>query len=224
MLDWDSQFFGFPVAKISTITELDSMRQQGARLVYWSTPDPASQALAAAAGGRLVDKKVTYQMHLGTISAEQLQFGPVTEYLETAANSDLIDLSIQAGLFSRFRVDPKMDPAKFQELYTLWMKKSCNHELAKAVLVIREQVRCVAVVTVGEKNGHGDIGLVAVDASQRGKGYGQALIRAAQTWFVQHGYATSQVVTQGENVAACKLYEKCGYQAVSLEYYYHFWL
>lgn len=224
MLTWDSQFFGFPVAKIADLAELKTVRQQGVRLVYWATTDEKSQAAAAAVGGTLVDKKVTYQIDLQTVPAEQLQFGSVTEYTDTAANADLIDLSIQAGLYSRFKVDPKMDQKKFEELYTQWMQKSCSHELAKAVLVIREQNKCVAVVTVGEKNGHGDIGLVAVDANQRGKGYGAALIRAAQAWFVQHGYTSSQVVTQGDNIAACKLYEKCGYQPASLEYYYHFWL
>ena len=224
MLQWDSQFFGFPVAKVSDISELDGLHAQGVRLVYWATPDSNSQQVAQAAGGTLVDKKVTYQMDLRTIPPEQLQFGPVTEYTDTTASADLLDLSIQAGLYSRFKVDPQMDQKKFEELYTQWMQKSCSHELAKAVLVIREQGKCVAVVTVGEKNGHGDIGLVAVDASQRGKGYGIALIRAAQAWFVQHGYTSSQVVTQGDNVAASKLYEKCGYKQASLEYYYHFWL
>lgn len=224
MLDWDSHFFGWPVAKIADISELETLRQQGVRLVYWATTDAHSQAAATAAGGTLVDKKVTYQMDLRTIPTEQLQAGPVTEYTDATASNDLIDLSIQAGLYSRFKVDPKMDQKKFEKLYTLWIQKSCSHELAKAVLVIREQGKCVAIVTVGEKNGHGDIGLVAVDASQRGKGYGVALIRAAQAWFVQQGYTSSQVVTQGDNVAACKLYEKCGYQQAGLEYYYHFWL
>ncbi len=224
MLTWDSEFFGFPVAKISDISELDSLRTQGVHLVYWASTDSGSQAIAQAAVGTLVDKKITYQMDLRNIPPEQLQFGLVTEYTDTTASADLIDLSIQAGLYSRFRVDPKMDQKKFEALYIQWMQKSCSHELAKAVLVIREQGKCVAVVTVGEKNGHGDIGLVAVNANQRGKGYGVALIRAAQTWFVQHGYTSSQVVTQGDNVAACKLYEKCGYKQTSLEYYYHFWL
>lgn len=227
MLEWDSKFFGFPVAKISNLSELDTLRQQGVRLVYWSSPNMANQTMITAAGGSLVDKKITYQMDLSTITIlpNQPQTSPVVvEYLDQTASADLIDLSTQAGLYSRFRVDQRMDQQKFHELYTQWIQKSCTHELAKAVLVIREQNHCVAVVTVGEKNGFGDIGLVAVDASQRGKGYGIALIRAAQAWFIQHGYVTSQVVTQQDNIAACRLYEKCGYKPASLEYYYHFWL
>ena len=231
-LDWDTNFFGFLVAKIQPITlsplelrqQLTTLREQGVRLVYWATPNASSQTMAEAAGGRLVDKKVTYRIDLTTLPLGQAQNSPVVEYTALTVSEDLIQLAIQAGLYSRFRIDPQMDQKKFRELYTLWVVNSCNKKLAQAVLVIRDHERCVAMVTVGEKNGYGDIGLVAVAASQRGKGYGQKLIRAVQTWFVQHGYTTSQVVTQGDNIAACKLYEKCGYTQASLEYYYHFWL
>jgi hypothetical protein len=31
------------------------------------------------------------------------------------------------------------------------------------------------------------------------------------------------VVTQGANMAACRLYEACGYYVGTIEYFYHFW-
>lgn len=231
-LDWDTNFFGFSVAKILPTTLstptlqqlLKKLKDRDFHLVYWATPFQDMTVVAQDCGGRLVDKKMTYHIDLTTLPPNQLPTNPVVEYTQLTASEDLISLSIQAGLYSRFRLDPQMDQQKFRELYTQWVVNSCNKKLAKAVLVIRDHEQCVAMVTVGEKNGLGDIGLVAVAEQQRGKGYGSALIRAALTWFVQHGYNTSQVVTQGDNVAACKLYEKCGYRQTNLEYFYHFWL
>jgi dTDP-4-amino-4,6-dideoxy-D-galactose acyltransferase len=79
------------------------------------------------------------------------------------------------------------------------------------------------MVPVGEKNGRGDIGLLAVDSSMRGKKLGIALVNAAQQWTIENGFTTAQVVTQGENVSACRFYEKCGYRIDKIENVYHFW-
>lgn len=80
------------------------------------------------------------------------------------------------------------------------------------------------MVTVGKKGDRADVGLIAVDASMRGKKLGAALVLAAQEWALKNGYGSAQVVTQGENLAACKLYEKCGYHVDKIENIYHFWM
>jgi dTDP-4-amino-4,6-dideoxy-D-galactose acyltransferase len=84
--------------------------------------------------------------------------------------------------------------------------------------------RATGMITCGNKKGRGDIGLLAVDASQRGQGLGAKLVRGAQRWFVQNGFGVGQVVTQGSNRAACELYARCGYRVESVEYFYHIWL
>jgi dTDP-4-amino-4,6-dideoxy-D-galactose acyltransferase len=53
---------------------------------------------------------------------------------------------------------------------------------------------------------------------------GLHLVCAAQAKFIEAGYRIGQVVTQLDNVAACRLYEKCGYHLEKLENFYHFWL
>ena len=84
--------------------------------------------------------------------------------------------------------------------------------------------KIVGMVTVGMKNGRGDIGLVAVHESMRGKNVGVNLTRAAQKWAIGKGCRYAQVVTQGNNLAACKLYEKCGYRVESIVNFYHIWI
>ena len=95
--------------------------------------------------------------------------------------------------------------------------------MADAVLVIRESERIVGMISLGNKNGQGQIGLFAVDKGKRDKNYGQALVRTAHNWFIAKGYRIGQVVTQGDNIAACRLYEKCGYRVEKIENFYHFW-
>lgn len=80
------------------------------------------------------------------------------------------------------------------------------------------------MVTLGVKNGRGDIGLFAVDPSMRRRNLGVALVRAAQEWTRRKGLRFAQVVTQGKNIAACRLYEKCGYRIEKVDFFYHFWL
>ncbi len=46
---------------------------------------------------------------------------------------------------------------------------------------------------------------------------------SAEKWFSNSGYKSIQVVTQGDNIPACKLYESCGYTIESVELFYHIW-
>jgi len=133
-------------------------------------------------------------------------------------------LAVEAGIYSRFRVDPRIPKEKCADLYSRWIRNSTNRQLADAVLVARQSGKIVGMVTVGVKNGAGDIGLIATDASVRGNKLGSALVLAAQEWARKRGLKRAQVVTQGENTAACKLYEKCGYRAARTENFYHFWI
>lgn len=138
--------------------------------------------------------------------------------------ADLEALAIQSGPYSRFSVDPKLPEEKFIELYKIWINRSLKKEIADEVLVIREGENVVGMVTLGEKDGKGDIGLIAVERDRRGRKYGEALVRAAQCWFIRRGYEFGQAVTQGGNIPACSLYKKCGYSVEKVEYFYHFWL
>ena len=135
----------------------------------------------------------------------------------------LIDLSIQSGIYSRFNIDKKIGKEKFQQLYTLWMVNSINLKIAKDVLVYTEMKDLAGFVTLGEKNNQADIGIISVDSTFRKKGIGKILMTSAEKKFSNLGYDSIQVVTQGDNIPACKLYESCGYQVDSLEFFYHIW-
>jgi dTDP-4-amino-4,6-dideoxy-D-galactose acyltransferase len=125
---------------------------------------------------------------------------------------------------SRFAKDINITDLQRGKIYKLWIANSVNGEIAKQVLVYRQQQQIIGMITLGEKNNRGDIGLLAISPSHRGQNIAMQLVQAAQAQFIKDGYQFSQVVTQLDNIPACRLYEKCGYRQEKIENFYHFWL
>lgn len=231
LLTWDTDFFGIKTGKIipASLDEdqiasiLTVMRREGFYLVYWAA-DHLCEFDNKKNSGQLVDKKTSYQIDLQDIYPENLPLPKTEPHRNSLPISQLEELAVQSGLFSRFARDKRFPRAKFIALYKTWIRKSISGEMADEVLVIREIDRIVGMVTLSKKNSRGNIGLIAVDEEFRGRKLGQQLVWDAFRWFIEQDCKTARVVTQGDNLPACRLYEKCGYQKILIEFFYHFWL
>ncbi|WP_143310832.1 GNAT family N-acetyltransferase [Chitinophaga vietnamensis] len=227
-LPWDSEFFGYEVfmadsqqAPEQLARTLEQLKGQ-ARLVYLASPEELdAPELLQSYNGKLVDVKTTYAKPTSASAA----FPPAVSFYEgLSASEQLIRLSIAAGIYSRYNTDPAIGRDKYEAMYRIWAERSANRSLAKYILICQEGPHIAGMVTLGEKNGRADIGLVAVDASSRGKGTASMLMEAAEHVAFREGYQEIQVVTQRFNIPACRLYEKSGYKVIKEEYFYHFWL
>jgi dTDP-4-amino-4,6-dideoxy-D-galactose acyltransferase len=49
------------------------------------------------------------------------------------------------------------------------------------------------------------------------------VVRAAQAFFLAQGVTEVTVVTQGRNIEAQRLYQKCGFLSRAIYYWYHKW-
>ena len=232
LLEWDSVFFGFTVARITTpdldATQLppliDVLRKAGVHLAYWpasSTTTEATLQVAAELGGRLVDRKITFFAELTALPPAGPHTAEVVPYAPPMPVAELEALAVQCGSHSRFAVDPSIPRQKFIELYRTWMNRSLRKEIASEVLVIREQGMVAGVITLGAGLQRG---LVAVHEQFRGRGFGESLVRAGQRWRFMQGERCARKVTQQANAAACRLYTKCGYSVEKTEPFVHFWL
>lgn len=234
-LSFDSQLFGFPVAKIipermtspNLLAALNELKDKGIKLVYWCSDrsDKVSQLAAQEAKGLLTDEKVTYLVSLADVKNKLT--GVVWEvYDESNAlpTQELIELSFSVANNSRFSKDNLMPVDLRNKMYEQWIVNSCNRTIAKEVFVTREENHIIGMVTAGEKNGRGDIGLLAVNSNYLGRGLGVKLVRMAQAYFYKNNFKQVQVVTQKDNIAACKLYEKCDFKLEKIQNFYHFWL
>lgn len=233
ILNWDSEFLGITVARINKpdLSEhklsdiLYELMKDGVNLVYWLSNRKLEDNIIKQFNGNLVDKKTTFSINFRVQNIDNLlPSDRVKPYTSLMSINDVICLAIQSGEYSRFSVDQNIPRERFEALYNRWIQRSINKEIAEEVLVIQNNNRIAGVITLGNKNGRADIGLLAVDKNHRGKKYGEMLICAAQHWFVKKGYEFGQVETQGTNIPACNIYKKQGYTIEKEEYFYHFWL
>jgi dTDP-4-amino-4,6-dideoxy-D-galactose acyltransferase len=236
-LDWDTEHFGFPVARIDAAASdgelqsaLTEARACGYRLVYWSASHDrqAPSWLLTDFDGQLADRKMTFAQSLEAYEHAPIKSDDVTIELIQQANpsAELVALAIAAGEYSRFALDPRLPHDKFESLYRIWIERSVSGEIAGAVLVACDSASPslpAGMITVKVTSGVGNIGLVAVAASHRGRGVGSKLIAAAHRWMREHGAKKATVVTQGDNAPACRLYERAGYAVEHAENVYHFW-
>ena len=227
-LDWDSDFFHFNVCRIEGPIEnnedaraIDFLMEAGKfKLAYYASPKALYLEPTDTLEIKLVDKKTKYVKEIGS-SAKY--YPAISSYEYDYANGILLDIAIQSGIYSRFNIDKNIGKAKFEELYKLWVIKSVSKELAKEVFVHKLQNDITGFVTVSEKDNRADFEMVAVDSNYRNKGIGSMLFEHAEKWAYDNGYHHIQIVTQGDNIPACRFYENMGCVIETMQYFYHIW-
>ena len=234
LLEWDTEFFGRRIGRVvgARLTEEMASRALGwcedcriDCLYFLADPsDPVTAGVAEDNGFRLVDVRMTLGRRLRAKPAPAHGRGAVS--VRSFAPDDLPtlrELARQNHTDSRFYFDGAFPPSRCDALYETWIAKSCDG-YADAVLVAHGQERPAGYITcVVDDDGRGEIGLVGVAPEVRGQGVGTSLVEAAVEWFADNGVEHVRVVTQGRNVAAQRLYQKCGFLAESVELWFHRW-
>lgn len=228
-LEWDSIFYGKKIYRCNISKELSDddlsiLKQLDGELIYIFTLEAHNNYISnilEGIGAKLYDKKVYYQKEVPyTHRIYDFDF-----YFEEAKNftKAIEDLALQSGEFSRFKIDPMLN-FKFEEMYSTWIEKSVNKQLADSVLVAKDDNgREVGFISLSKIGSVGKIGLIAVDKEYRGRRIGTQLLKQADNFFHASEMKTCEVVTQLDNYPACALYENNGYLKKSVEYIYHYW-
>ncbi|MCI0519992.1 MAG: GNAT family N-acetyltransferase [Chloroflexi bacterium] len=235
LLLWDSEFFGFRIARAGQdrltppyLEELDSWcHAQGIRCLYFlaASDHPATPPLAQQAGFLPVDVRLTLERRLSRrLRPPQPQRGVV---LRPATPDDLpalLAIAADAYTQSRFYFDPGFPRPACSRLYQTWIEKSF-HGYADIVLVAEAHSEPVGYVTcsLAPQSASGTIDLTGVAPAARGQGIGETLVRHALAWLAENGARRVEVVTQGRNIAAQRLYQRAGFVAKDLHLWYHKW-
>lgn len=236
-LCWDTQFFGFPVGVLNAIEQspqefrlqiANIIQSPPCRLLYVhiNPEDTLTRDYVTHLGAQLVDNRVVFRKSIDIrLPAISIKDGrPAETYVDSGRN-ELNELALIAGRYSRFRIDSKISETDFQRLYIQWIKRSVSGAIADKVLITRDQQNSpTSLITLSCKESIGSIGLLAVRPDQQGNGLGFQLVNRALEYFSQKLCTTAEVVTQGTNTAACKLYGKCGFIPFRLSHTYHLWL
>lgn len=233
ILEWDTKFFGYKIGKITgnniTVEDLkdiiNNMKYENYKLVYWFVQPNDKTSIYSAKNENifLADEKITYRKVIEQYK-NYLFHQNIKSYELPLPNDKLISLSLQSGIFSRFRIDPNFKHDEYKRLYTAWIENSVKKLIAKYVLIYFDNNTELGMITLDEKNNYGEIGLLAVDERSRGKSIGKYMIEAAKYKVNQWGKSEIRVVTQRDNKVACKFYENCLFEIYNVEYVYHIWI
>jgi ribosomal protein S18 acetylase RimI-like enzyme len=245
---WDSAFFGVSIAQIdtnrSTPQELaravDDARDAAIDCLYFlaDAGDAETVRGAEANGFALVDIRLTLECPIatgGTGLPDDVEATPGDTIrpseqgaaIRTARPHDLAALMALARANhrnTRFYHDTHFDRARCDELYAVWIERSVTGELADVVWLVESGGAPRGYLTLRAGSGTATIGLVAVDAEYRGRGYGDRLLQAAARWATRQGLRQISVVTQGRSAAAVRFYERAGFTTSLVQLWYHRWL
>jgi len=238
LLPWDTDFFCCRIARICG----DTLNQeQAAQINEWSrsnrirglyflsrADDPATTQTAEQHGFGLVDIRLTFERRMMDAHDPICPDLPAGVRIRPFQSDDLPGLQAMARTGhkeTRFFKDSHFPRQRAEDLYSTWITLE-SQSRAQMVLVAAP----VANQPLGYISCHldpirreGQLGLVGVSPEVRGKGIGKKLVLTAIDWFGTQGAQEVTVVTQGNNQAAQRLYQQCGFLSRNLQLWYHKW-
>jgi len=236
-LPWDSEIYDMKMGKVDWLLapgDADQRRKAKHELAvtvvkeaqdrgyhHLSARIPAvehdSAHVLEDAGFHTMDMQVTLVLDNPVACDNVLPDGLAISPFEQGDLDSLLDLSTDAYLESRLFVDPNLPVERTRRLHRQWVENDC---LGRAAVVFVARlghhpvgyIACLLHRAQMEhgKTGFGDIDLIAVNPSARGRGIALALVRTALTWFAMRiGRVT--VKTQVTNYPALGLYQRAGF-------------
>lgn len=232
-LEWDSRFFGMRIAKVnvnrlsgSQVEEvLNWCRSQRIDCLYFLSEagDGNTVCCVEQAGFALVDVRVTLEAADFKASAPELSEAVRIRPSELRDIPALKAIARLTHRDTRFYFDGHFPADLCDALYETWIEKSCRG-FAETVHVAEINGCLAGYISCHRRDSSsGQIGLLGVAVEMQGKKIGSALVRSALGWFERIGIKRVEVVTQGRNIRAQRLYQNCGFRTGSLRLWYHKW-
>ncbi len=234
LLDWDSKFFGYRIARannlrwdkdiVNSIKEWRQNENVDCIYILADVNDFEACQYIPMVGGCCVDVRVNFVRNLAepidnSVSQTNIMIRPVS-YTDIPVLKYIASYSYHD---TRFYFDRHFDRSKCDELYQIWIQRSCEKIIADEVLVAQLNQYPVGYITCSVKNNIGTIGLVGVSHEARGQGVGRQLVLNSLEWFKRHNCTIVHVATQGRNVLAQRVYERAGFLANGFSLWYHSW-
>lgn len=220
-LEWDSKFFGYPIGRIDvgqqTSLNLNMLNLNEYKLIYLFSENELLEVEMKENAIQLVDIKVQLGKSADPKAKINQQVVPIDSLSE-----QLINLALQSGVYSRYKLDIHFKNNEFERLYTTWITKAVN-DASTIVYGYIDEGFLAGFITLSIKNNSVDIGLIAVDEQKRGLQVGTKLLAAADAFAVENGIKKITVNTQFENKKAMSFYTKNAFNILNRTYIYHLW-
>lgn len=235
LLPWDTEFFGCRIARVHSGTmnqeqaaHIDEWcRSNKIRVLYFLSraDDTATIRTVEQYGFGLVDIRMTFEQELLDFLAQVRKVGNVG--IRPFQPDDLPGLQALARSNhreTRFFNDPNFSRQRAEDLYATWITLEAQGR-AQTVLVAAMGDQPVGYISchLDPDRREGQIGLVGVSGEVHGQGIGKNLVLSAISWFWAQGTRHVTVVTQGNNQAAQRLYQRCDFLSRDVQLWYHKW-
>ena len=236
ILDWDSEFFGFKIAKVQgpclndaswkNIHHFCTSRQVKCLYFFTSPSDRESIETAECAGFHLVDIRLTLDLNLDKRFRIPEQNEAMIRQGRAEDLPHLEAIASKSHTDSRFFYDPCFSNELCEKMYKIWIRKSIEG-YADMVFVPELDGKPSGYITCSfnsvEKSKSGVIGLMGVSEKVRGRGVGSRLIQRSLSFFQKNHIEYIEVVTQGRNITAQRNYQKNGFRTSRIKLSYHKW-
>lgn len=236
ILPWDTEFFNFPVAQFTVprindriISEVLSFCDiNSIRLLQYKCDchDRNSVLLAEKNRFHFADIRMTFENRLE--ARKETDSEPNGEISFAIAQNDhiekLMDIATDIHLLSRYYFDTNFPRDKVREFYRSWVRKAVLGTFDHLAYIICVDGEPAGFCTIRFRTADlATIGLVGIDHKQAKNGLGILLIEHVLNEVAKKGIALIEVVTQGRNYSAQRLYQKTGFMIKSTELIYHRW-
>ncbi|MCY4018848.1 MAG: GNAT family N-acetyltransferase [Chloroflexi bacterium] len=234
-LPWDTNHFGYRIgrANIHCLDEesyqllKDSCKKVEIDCLYFlaDASDQASILELQRHGFIFVDIRSTLELKVPGPPTPQSNGDAIIRSSSVGDLETLAAIARDSFMSTRFYTDPFLNNEKASTMYQIWLTKSVTTDYADRVVVAEVNRKSVGFVTchLDRVSSEGKIGLVALARSAQGKGLSQTMVLYALEWFLDQGMKSVSVITQGHNIAAQRLYQRCGFLTRSTELWFHKW-
>jgi dTDP-4-amino-4,6-dideoxy-D-galactose acyltransferase len=233
-LDWDSEFFSVRIGRITVNRLTEVILEQ---VLMWckfnsidclyflaNTDDVRTVRLVEEHDFRCVDIRITLERQIDDFPEAEEGIAQSVVHLCTPMDVQALRAIARVSHHdSRFYHDSIFPISRCDALYETWIEKSCSG-YADAVMVAEmdgEPVGYLSCHLLGQSKGQ--IGLFGIKADLQERGLGRRLIDESLRWFRMQDRKEVTVVTQGRNINAQRLYQKCGFLTRSVQLWYHRW-
>ena len=235
VLDYDTNFFGYNVAQIqerqisadSINHVIDYCRNNEIKLLQFKCDAHHSPSvlLAEQHGFNFVDIRMIFERYIREVERQQTDDFKVS--FRVAEKADIAGLKEKSkGVFraSRYYFDKQFSEEKIDVFYQDWVSKAVlgMFDNCLYIMSVDNQDAGYCSLRFGKGNVAG-IGIVGLFPAYVGNGYGQLLTKHVLNQCLEKGIKYIDVVTQGRNYPAQRLYQRCGFVIKKLELYYHKW-
>ena len=235
-LEWDSNFFKKEIFILNSKCYTHSVHKKVKRLIQVKKVDliyflcPANNhksiEFAKQKGFHAVDNRVTFFITPSSFKPVNIKKGALIKRSKLINNKDLVSIATNTSWSSRYSKDNNFQKKDIENFYGEWVEKSTMGKLDDMVFHVEYNNEICGFISI-KKSGlnFGSIGLVSVAKNYQGNGFGLALISFAVNFlFKKLDCAGVEVVTQKENISACKAYDKIGFRISDESVWMHNWI